>query len=246
MCTFTLAWQVFDDAPVVVAANRDEALDRPSEPPAVRDWDAAVLAPRDAEAEGTWLGYNEFGVLVAITNRWIDADLAAARSRGLLVRDALAHESAEAAARFVERDVGNRSYDGFNLVVADADAAVLIEWNGQLAVRNVDPGVHVVVNVGADGEYAIPAHRPDLGEEQAVNAEKVRTSLQPEPGETSEEWLDRAASVVADHEYGVCVHEDGYGTRSSTLVRLGEGERTLRHAEGPPCETPYVPVDTSV
>lgn len=246
VCTFTLAWQVFADAPVVVAANRDEALDRPAEPPEVRNWEARVLAPRDAEAEGTWLGYNEFGVLVAITNRWVDADLAADRSRGLLVRDALACESAEAAARFVERDLAERSYDGFNLVVVDANAAILLEWDGHLAVRNFEPGVHVVVNVGADGEYAVPPHRPNVGEEQAVNADKVRTALQPEPGETSAEWLDRAASVVADHEYGVCVHGDGFGTRSSTLVRLGEGERTVRHAPGPPCETQYVSVGASV
>ena len=246
MCTFTLAWQVFADAPVVVAANRDEAIDRPSEPPAVRDWEVGVLAPVDREAEGTWLGYNEFGVLVAITNRWVDADLPAERSRGLLVRDALAHETAEDAARFVERELAARSYDGFNLVVADANAAVLLEWDGHLAVRNFDPGVHVVVNVGADGEYTVPAHRPEVGEQQAVNADQVLTALQPEPGETSEAWLDRAATVVADHEYGACVHADGYGTRSSTLIRLGEDRRTVRHAEGPPCENPYEPVGESV
>ena len=246
MCTFTLAWQVFADAPVVVAANRDELLDRPSTPPAVRDWEAQVLAPQDEEAAGTWLGYNEHGLLVAITNRWVDADLEAARSRGLLVRDALARETAEEAARFVERELAARSYDGFNLVVVDANAAILLAWDGHLSVRNFDPGVHVVVNVGADGDYAIPSHRPDVGEAQAENADQVLTALQPDPGETSDAWLERAATVVSDHEYGVCVHGDGYGTRSSSLIRLADGERTWRHAEGPPCETPYEAVDAAV
>ncbi|MFB6073816.1 MAG: NRDE family protein [Haloarculaceae archaeon] len=248
MCTLLLAWQVFEDAPLAVAANRDERLDRPSTPPAVRDWDARVLAPADAEADGTWIGYNEHGVFVAITNRWVDADLAAERSRGLLVRDALGHESAEDAARAVERAVREHEYAGFNLVVADADAAVYLEWDGLLAVRTLEPGVHVVVNVGADGDYRIPSARPDVGEQQAENAGRVRAALQPEPGEAARDWLDRAAAVIGDHEYGVCVHGDGYGTRSSSLLLVetrpdAPDAVTYEFADGPPCETDYEPVE---
>ncbi|MDR9382369.1 MAG: NRDE family protein, partial [Natronomonas sp.] len=54
MCTLIVAWRVFDDAPVCVAANRDEATDRPSSPPRVREGDRPVLAPRDERAGGTW------------------------------------------------------------------------------------------------------------------------------------------------------------------------------------------------
>jgi uncharacterized protein with NRDE domain len=246
VCTFTLAWQVFEDAPVVVAANRDEAVDRPSEPPAVRDWENGVVAPVDADAGGTWIGYNEDGVLVALTNRWIDADPPAERSRGLLVRDALRYESAEQAVRYVERELDERSYDGFNLVAVDAAAAILVEWDGHRRVRNFDPGVHVVVNVGADGSYAIPQHRAEAGERQAGNADAVRTALQPQPGETSREWLDRAADVIADHEYGVCVHGDGFGTQSSSLLRLGEDGATYEFADGPPCEAEFEPVESHI
>jgi uncharacterized protein with NRDE domain len=246
VCTFTLAWQTFEDAPVVVAANRDEQFDRPTVPPAHRDWEASVVAPIDEEAGGTWLGYNEHGVLVALTNRWIDADLSGDRSRGLLVRDALAHETAEDAARFVERDIDERSYEGFNLVAVDEAAAILIEWSGAPRIRNLDPGVHIVVNVGADGDYVIPSHRQEAGERQASNADSVRTALQPEPGETSTEWLDRAAAVISDHEYGVCVHGDGFGTRSSSLIRIADDEITHEYADGPPCQNPYEPVDARV
>ncbi|MFB6142307.1 MAG: NRDE family protein [Halorientalis sp.] len=246
MCTLALAWQVFPDAPVVVAANRDEADDRPSEPPARIDDDPAVVAPRDAEAGGTWIGYNEHGLFAGVTNRWTDADLAGERSRGLLVRDALREEDAEAAARTVERAVRETAYEGFNLVVADASAALLLEWDGQLAVRNVEPGVHVVVNVGADGDYVIPDVRPDAGEQQARNASAVRTALRPEPGEEAAGWLERARDVVSDHAYGVCVHRDGFGTRSSSLLALGPDRRTYRFADGPPCETDYHTVDSQV
>jgi YD repeat-containing protein len=245
VCTLTLAWQVFPDAPVVLAANRDELLDRPSEPPERRNWETAVVAPKDAEAEGTWLGYNEHGLLVTITNRWDGREVDGARSRGLLVRDALASESAEGAVRFVERELDARAYEGFHLLVADSRAALLVEFDGTRRVRRLDPGVHVVVNVGADGEYAIPQYREDAGRQQAENAETVREALRPEPGEEADGWLDRAGAVLGDHDCGVCIHGDGFGTRSSSLIRLGETVR-FEFADGPPCENEYGPVTDSL
>lgn len=246
MCTIVLAWQVFPDAPVVVAANRDESFDRPSEPPAARDWERPTVAPLDREAEGTWIGYNDAGVLVAVTNRWTDDDSEGNRSRGLLVRDALARGSAEDAIRFVERSVRAHEYDGFNLVAADRTAALYVEWDGMLAVRPFPPGVHVVVNVGADGDYAVPASRPDAGEQQATSADRVRTTLQPEPGEDVDHWIDRAKTVIGDHEYGVCIHGDGFGTRSSSVIALDDAGATYEFADGPPCRTEHRSVESHI
>jgi uncharacterized protein with NRDE domain len=246
VCTLVLAWQVFEDAPIAVAANRDERLDRPSQPPGVLDVNPRVVAPRDADAGGTWFGYNEHGLFVAITNRWVDVE--GERSRGLLVRDALARESAEEAARFVENAVEEDAYAGFNLVVADERAAIFFEYHGQLLVRNLAQGVHVVVNVGADGNFFVPEGREEAAEQQAVNAIRLDETLQPDAGEGADDWVERAAGVVRDHEYGVCVHEEArnFGTRSSSLLVLNEaGEAVYRYADGPPCETSYDPVDVA-
>jgi uncharacterized protein with NRDE domain len=246
VCTLTLAWQVFEDSPVIVAANRDELLDRPAELPAERDWETRVVAPKDAEADGTWIGYNEHGVLVAITNRWMDDDVAGERSRGLLVRDALGHETTEDAIRYVENELDERTYDGFNLLAADAASAILVEYDGLFRVSNLGPGVHVIVNVGADGSYEVPDARAEAGTRQAENANSVRTALEPEPGETGPEWLERAGEVIGDHQYGVCVHADKFGTRSSSLIRLGTDGVTYEFADGPPCETAFESVDASI
>jgi len=246
VCTLVLAWQVFADTPVAVAANRDERLDRPSRPPRASGSEPRIVAPRDEEAGGTWIGYNEHGVFVAITNRWIDADLAGDRSRGLLVRDVLGYETAEAAARFVEGELAERVYEGFNLVIADADATLYLEWDGGLRTRNFEPGVHVVVNVGLDGEFVVPPTRPEAGRQQAENARKVREALQPEPGEGAGAWVERAARVIADHEFGVCIHRNGFGTRSSSLITIGPGGARYRFADGPPCETAYRAVEGQI
>ncbi len=257
MCTLTLGWRVFDDAPVVVAANRDELMGRPSEPPAVTGTDPSFLAPRDAEAGGTWIGYNEHGVLAAITNRWVDVPGGGERSRGLLVRDVLGAESTHEARGIVDSAVAANTYDGFNLVVAERGGgttlgdptALYVEWDGDLRVRRLDPGIHVVVNVGIDGEYFEPERDPDRGAEQATNATQLRGALCPESGETVSAWRSRAADALGNHDYGVCVHEPdrGFGTRSSSLFTLfADGSADVRFADGPPCETSFRRVEGQV
>jgi len=242
-----VAWQVFEDTPVAVVANRDELYARESSPPAVGPGEPRVVAPRDEQAGGTWLGYNEAGLLVAITNRWVESP-EGERSRGLLVRDALDRRSAEDAARFVERELGECDYGPFHLVVADADAAVLVAWdgvgNGPVHVENFAPGVHTVVNVGWDGSYFLPERRPDVGEKQAGDTEQIREVIRPGPGESATAWTDRARAVIADHDYGRCLHGEEFGTRSASVVRLGPEGGVFEHADGPPCETPFEVVET--
>ncbi|PSQ57395.1 hypothetical protein BRD22_02395 [Halobacteriales archaeon SW_8_68_21] len=248
MCTLTLAWRTFADAPVTLAATRDEALDRPSEPPAVRDGGGSgprYVAPRDAEVGGTWIGLAESGLVAAVTNRWLNADREGDRSRGLLVRDCLTADSAENAVRTVENDLDGRTYDGFNLVLADGRAAFLMTYDGRLVVTRLNPGVHVVGNVGGvvngTDRFAIPERRREFGEERADSARRIAAALVPEPGESEASWLDRASGVLTDHEYDACLHGDAFGTRSFTRIRTGE-DPAVAYADGPPCETPTEPV----
>ncbi|MFC5278544.1 NRDE family protein [Halorubrum rubrum] len=240
MCTLTLAWRVFPEVPVALAANRDESLSRVSEPPSLRGDERRFLAPRDAEAGGTWIGMNDAGVVVAVTNRWLEDGREGDRSRGLLVEDCLREPSAEAAARAVEREVTDREYDGFNLAVAADAAAFLLSYDGGLAVTRLDPGVHVVGNVGGvvngEARFAIPDRRADFGAERAASVRRIASALVPEPGESGDGWLDRASDVLADHAYGACLHGDGYGTRSFTRIRTGS-DPAMAFADGPPCET---------
>ena len=244
MCTFVFAWQVFERAPLVVAANRDERLDRDSRPPTVLDENPRVIAPQDVEADGTWIGYNDVHLLVSVTNRWTDRDLAGERSRGLLVREALAKPTAAEAIAFVEGQVDRHEYEGFNLVAIDEERATLCAWDGDLTITDFVPGVHVVVNVGADDTFEIPDSRSGPGREQATRTRRALKRLQREPTEDIDEWLDRTIEALRDHEYGFCVHGDGFGTRSSSLVTLYEDGRVdHRFANGPPCETAYEPVE---
>jgi uncharacterized protein with NRDE domain len=243
VCTLALAWQVFPEAPVVVAANRDERYARTAEPPTVIETDPTVVAPRDATAGGTWIGYNDAGLFVGITNRWVEG-LDAERSRGLLVREALRSPDAESAVTTVERALEAADYDGFNLLVADANAAFLLEWDGRLRRRRLDPGVHVLVNVGSSDDVTLPSSDRRRGLAQAINARSVRSALEPKAEEHAGAWLDRAATVLSDHDYGVCLHNDDFGTVSTSLIQLGsDGDARYEYAAGPPCTTAFERVD---
>ncbi len=268
MCTLTVAWEVFADEPLVVAANRDERLDRPSVGPERHEGELRTVTPRDEDAGGTWIGYNERGLFAGVTNRWTETPRDGERSRGLLMRDVLDQPTAKRAARLVERSVADHEYAGFNLLVADGFAgrppaafdrsdgpttgeedpvaAIYVEYDGALRTRTLEPGVHVVVNVGADGRYVVPERRRVAGEEQAAGADRLRAHLQPEPSESAAEWRERARAAVADHDFGACVHGDGFGTRSSSVLSFGSAGVDYEYAPGPPCETEYDRVDASV
>ncbi|MFB6078952.1 MAG: NRDE family protein [Halarchaeum sp.] len=223
MCTLAIAWQVYDHAPVVVAANRDESLSRPASPPAVTGDDPRVLAPRDESAGGTWTGVTDAGFYVGITNRW--SDLESERSRGRLVSDALRAGSVRDASALVEREVESRDYAGFNLVLADADDAVLLEWDGRLRATTLDPGVRVVTTTGA----------PDA----AGRRERVREALTARIPGTAAGFRGRAKRVLAARDVDACLHGAGYGTRSSSVITVADDRITYEFAAGPPCRTPY-------
>jgi uncharacterized protein with NRDE domain len=245
VCTLTLAWQAFEDAPVALVATRDESYDRPSDPPAVRG-DGRYLAPRDRTAGGTWIGLGESGTVVAIANRWLDTDRDGDRSRGHLVADCLRRPTAEAAVQFVEQDVDERAYDGFTLLVADDVAAFQLTYDGSIAVTPLAPGVHVVGNVGSvcNGRavFSIPETRTEAGTRRADSARRIAATVAPKAGASSASWLDRATAVLADHDFGACLHGDRFGTRSLTRLRTGP-DPTMGFADGPPCSTPVDPVE---
>ena len=232
VCTLIVATRAWTATPLVVAANRDELLARPSLGPALRDLGGQrLLAPADGQAGGTWIALNQHGVFGALTNRHVGAPDSGRRSRGEIVPVALGAQSArEAAVRVASLD--HCAYNPFHVVVADRWSAWLV-WSDDghpAAPSALSPGVHVVTerSFGAAPTAREPLLRRAL--------EAVPRGAPPPDG--------ALASLLATHAPdGVCVHREslGYGTRSATIVRLGLGcdDVTWRHAEGPPCAAPF-------
>ena len=252
MCTLIVLHRVVADVPLVIAANRDEFYDRPSEGPAIRRTaGGTVLAPLDLREGGTWLGVNSRGVFAALTNRRAETDPRTdRRSRGLLVMDALeAGSAAEAADRIEERvsegsarDSSRSStgaYNPFNLFIADLERAFTITHLETPQRIQLAPGAHVIGNVA-------PTERiPKLA--------RIARAARLAGRAPSDSVLDELANVCRGHEgastEAACVHAPGagpgYGTRSSILLKIGaagivnDSRSELRYADGAPCKTRY-------
>ena len=228
MCTLLVATRVWADAPLLVAANRDERLDRPAEGPRLRqDGPVRVIAPRDIQAGGTWLGLNAHGVFSGITNRFGARPDPRRRSRGELVVRALGARTAELALEQLT-DTRPEAYNPFHLLVADAVAAGLVWSDGTtLHSERLAPGV-VVLTERSFG--AAPSGRETLL--RAAGAALAARGAPPDDAELT----TLLATHAPDPFDAVCVHLDamGYGTRSAAILRwstpaVGRGP-SLPHA----------------
>src|ERR1700731_1399965 len=144
MCLLALMFRVLPDAPVVAAANREEAYSRGREAPRVLDAPCAAVAGVDPAAGGTWFGVNRHGVLVAVTNRQKSQAPAHPRSRGLLARDLLQCSTAKAATERATHELDQNRYAGCNFLCADRESASVIHAGDWLRVRPLPPGIHVL------------------------------------------------------------------------------------------------------
>jgi uncharacterized protein with NRDE domain len=137
MCLIVLAYKVHPSYPLIVAANRDEFLDRPTA--VAQYWpDAAhILAGRDLRAGGTWLGVTTGGRFAALTNhRDLRRHPVSGPSRGDLVRRAL-----ETGIEGVDTSV----YEGFNLLHGPVDE-LMYHSNVDGAHSILAPGIHGLSN----------------------------------------------------------------------------------------------------
>lgn len=234
MCTIFVIRDQLADHPMVIAANRDEMLDRPWSAPRLVGERPRIVMPRDDDAGGTWIGLNDAGLLVAITNRLFWTMDPARPSRGILCRDALSCDDLDAALAMVRAAISAAVYNGFNLLLADAGRArVLIYGDGELREVELDGGVHVITSTH-------DLDPPEL----APLRDRVRRAATEAAGDL-ERFEALAASVLSDHEligprYTVCKHGETFGTRSAAIMALSaNGAPRFRFAAGQPCETPF-------
>ena len=240
MCTLALIRRRIEGFPLVVAANRDEALDRPATGPRLWDDPVPFVAGRDERAGGTWLGINAHGVVVGLTNHWSgrppDPDLA---SRGGIVRDLLRHRDLDELRRALAA-LDPRATNPYLLLAAHREGEAL--WAAsveELQPHAIDAPVFALGN-------QLP-HEDGGGRVRRL-ADGVASLDGARPGTVPGPLVARLRHHLSGHSPdrgpadSVCVHTDrGYGTVSSTILLLADdpAHDELHHAPGPPCRTPF-------
>jgi uncharacterized protein with NRDE domain len=236
VCTIAAAIGQFSGFPVVIAANRDEVMDRPSTPPFLWSGPIPFLAPRDDKAGGTWMGLNAMGLFVGITNRFMASRDPARGSRGHIVTRALAQPDVQTLHHELTR-VDPRAFNAFHLFYADVSGAAGVTWSDgeRLAQQPLGPGVHAITERSFG---AAPIDRA---------AGIVSRWPRPLPGGDPD--VAALQTMLAHHDErdpltSLCIHlpQFNFGTRSSAVVLVARAVGSSRFfwAEGSPCRSPYV------
>lgn len=228
MCLIAFAHRVHPEFPLVVAANRDEFYTRPSAPAAFWEDQPEILAGRDLECMGTWLGVTRSGRFAAVTNYRDPADARAnAESRGTLVSRFLGGTAS--AAQFVAEIVATAgAYRGFNLLASDGTDFYSYSNRAGEPVR-LEPGIYGLSN------HLLNTPWPKV----RVAKERLDAALNPRPAPEPLFTLLADTAVVPDEDLpqtGVSPERErmlsaarivshAYGTRCSTVVLRGADGR---------------------
>jgi uncharacterized protein with NRDE domain len=255
-------FQVVPDAPLIVAANRDERLDRPAVPMTVLcEREPRILGGRDELAGGTWLAVNEHGVVAGLTNQpSAEGRDPTKRSRGELPLAFAAYRSAADAVSAVRAELDPAAYNPCWMLVGDRESLFSIGVSGvsgvsgvfgsRLEVEQLGPGLHVLENAPLRSASAKAVFVRTL----------VADALAARPADDSAATIAALELVLGNHQPAVpqprtaangrvwpaslsaaCVHADGYGTRSGMIASVPAAAASVPQvlvADGRPCEAP--------
>ena len=196
MCIVAIAWQLFDELPLVLLSNRDEFLERPTE--SLHQWsDQTIYAGRDKQSGGTWLGihqekkrgfFEQNGRWAAVLN-FRDGVQAGTdeRSRGALATDFL---TSTISPMDFARKINLQDYAGFNLIIGDMAQAVIVNNRGH-APTPLYAGLHVLSNGQPEDSW--------------FKTERLRGRLRQEvlpliaEDSSPEYWQEAALDVLSDN-----------------------------------------------
>ena len=206
MCLILLAWRAQARHSLVVAANRDEFHARCADRAGFWRDAPDILAGRDLEAGGTWLGVSRKRRFAAVTNYRGGRDARAVESRGALATRFLAADASPA--DYVAGMSGRLdAYSGFNLLVGDGRELWWLS-NRDGGSRRLEPGIYGLGNFLLD--------TPEVEQPKA----RFRRALEPAVA------IDPLFSVLADFR----IVAPAYGTRCATVLFAAQ-DGTMTFAE---------------
>lgn len=232
MCLLLVAHKSHARYPLIIAANRDELHARPALEAHFWDDEPSLMAGRDLEAGGTWLGLTKNGRFAAVTNyheRCIENRMF--HSRGSLVTDFLL---GEASPREYADDIlqnGHR-YQGFNLVFG-ALGDLYYCSNRRGGSDPLRPGIYGLSNHLLNDD----SHKVKKGTEALMEllsrSERIATNdlfslLSDREGAPDEGLSQGVSDLKGEHLYSpVFIVGSKYGTRCSTGILVSKEGKVI-------------------
>ncbi|WP_209122658.1 NRDE family protein [Alkalihalobacillus sp. BA299] len=238
MCLINFAYKSHPDYDLILAANRDEFFARPTKQADYWTDVPGLIAGKDLEQGGTWLGITQDGRFAALTNFREVREKQHERSRGELVLDFLNNNisSEEYLNKINEK---RDEYLGFNLLCGSVDELYYYS-NRQNGIERIEPGVHSVSNALLNTSWPKVERGKALVEETLkedgnlvkrlldglTNDEKAEEQHLPQTGVGVE---------LEKHLSPMFIKMEGYGTRCSTVITISKSRQVTF------CERTYLP-----
>jgi len=229
MCLILFAYKVHPAYNLILAANRDEFYERPSSPADFWEDEQRVLAGRDLQEGGTWMGIDRAGRFAAITNYRDPASLKNnAPSRGVLVSSYLcSNQGADDYLEKISRQA--QLYNGYNLIVGDRHE--LFVYSNRGGKQKLKPGI-----------YGLSNHLLNTPWPKVSRGKKLLKTALAKKGAQLEDTLFAALldrKIPADNKFpdtgiglewervlsSIFIASPVYGTRSSTVLLIAKNGR---------------------
>ena len=230
MCLIVFAYRIHPDYPVIMAANRDEFYERPTH--ALAHWQdgSGIVAGRDLEGGGTWMGAHAKGGLAALTNfRDPDSLRANTPSRGHLVTDFL--KGPTTLNDYLKKiEFNAHRYNGFNILLSNGSRWAYYSNRGG-APRTLAPGIHGLSNHLINTPWpkvtrSCQALENLLNPGRVPRMDAIMEILQDREVPADEALPRTGIGMEWERLLGsVFIHSDVYGTRSSTVLMVASDGR---------------------
>lgn len=240
MCLIAVALNCHPDYPLILAANRDEFLQRPTEPMHVWPQPQGLIAGRDRQAGGTWLASGADGRLAAVTNVRDQRLQRKGPSRGRLAVD------------FVSRDqpindwlaevrLQDNHRAGYNLLLFELRGRQPLGcWHSNAPgskTSTLDSGIHVLSNAGMNDPWPKVERLREclerclsIAERQTLQARLLAALLDTRPA-PRHQLPDTGVGIETEQGLSApFIRLPGYATRSTTLA-LFDQQRQLELIE---------------
>ena len=228
MSLVAVVYQLVPEAPVLVAANREEEFDRVCPTPTIQSGKPRIMASFDPQTNGTFLGVNQQGMFVGAVRRRKFTLPHNPRSRGALCKELLRCGSARQAVDLAMEELHTGQYEGVNFVMADSDSAWAVHGGNDLNVVEMNEGLNII------GES-------DLNDSRDERVKLAHRLLTLQTLDSPVKFLAVASKVFArtpstPGRPSMVVRNDNFGTVSSTLISLGKKPRDAiyQYSKGAP------------
>lgn len=228
MCLIFVAFNQHPDYPLIIAANRDEYFNRPTLPLGFWEENPNILAGKDLQAGGTWMGVTQSGYFALLTNYRDPSNIiSGAPSRGKLVSDYLLGQFNPAS--YLQALFSSSSkYNGYNIILGTLDDPWYFS-NQENNIVRLGSGIYGLSNAFLDTKWP----KTEIGKEDFkhiikqddISIEDLFEMMNNKTLADDNELPETGIGYEIEKQLSsMFIEMDGYGTRNTTLL--------LKHKSG--------------